>query len=315
MGFTSWLRNWNGSGTGACWRAPKSTRKRAACRLTLEALEGRVVPSTLTVTTNANTGAGSLRTEINVAHSGDTIVFSPSLAYKPIYALEVPINKNLTIQGLGASQLTLDGIGMSRVFDVSPGAQVSLSGLTIEYGSPAHSSLDGGEGGGILNQGTLTLSGCTVSNCTAPSGGGIYNLGTLTLSGCTISNNKANEGGGIYNTAGATLTISQSTLSGDSAAGLGGAIYNSGNAGVHSGGIATISDCTLSGDSATSGGGIYNAGKATISGCTLSGDSASPHGGGIYNAGALTVLDSIFSGNTPDNINGSYTDGGGNTFN
>ena len=54
----------------------------------------------------------------------------------------------------------------------------------------------------------------------------------------------------------------------------------------------TVSVCTLSGNYAYSGGGIYNAGTA----------------------GALTVLNSIFSSNTPDNINGPYTDGGGNTF-
>jgi hypothetical protein len=293
----------------------------------LEALEGRIVPSTLTVTTNADTGVGSLRTEINLAHNGDTIVFAPSMAGKTITEIygELSISKNLTIQGLGASKLAVSGSG-HRAFEVSAGANVAVSGLTVEFGR-------GSEGGGFLNLGTLALNGCTVRYNQAADGGGIYNAGTLTLGGCTISNNQATEGGGIYNAAGATLTISQSTLSGDSAAGMGGAIYNSGAAGAHSSGIATISGCTLSGDTGAYGGGVYNSGTATVSGCTLSGDTAAlsengsvtgpGYGGGIYNTGALTVLDSIFSGNYDylqsggqylDNIYGPYTDKGGNTF-
>jgi hypothetical protein len=38
------------------------------------------------------------------------------------------------------------------------------------------------------------------------------------------------------------------------------------------------------------------------------------YGGGIYNAGTLTVSSSTFYTNSPDNIYGSYTDGGGNSF-
>jgi hypothetical protein len=279
----------------------------------VEALEGRDVPSTLTVATNADSGAGALRTEINLANNGDTIVFAPSMAGKTITEIygEMSIRKSLTIQGLGANELTVTGEGF-RLFEVLPSANVTVSGLSVEGGSASNGSQDhGGEGGGFLNLGTLTLSGCTVRYNKGSVGGGIYNAGTLTLNGCTVSKNLANEGGGIYNAASATLTISQSTLSTDRAAGEGGAICNAGTL--------TVSSSTLSGDSASfegggSGGGIYNSGKATVSGCSLSGDSAGYHGGGIYNAGALTVLDSIFSSNTPDDIYGSFTDGGGNTF-
>jgi hypothetical protein len=52
----------------------------------------------------------------------------------------------------------------------------------------------------------------------------------------------------------------------------------------------------------------------TVSGCTLSGNSAAA-GGAILNfsGSQLTVSDSAFCANSPDNINGVYTDGSGNT--
>src|SRR5579872_1695921 len=94
--------------TSVMWFAssrPNVTRSGAGRRLALEALESRDVPSTLTVTSAADSGAGALRTEINLAHSGDTIIFAPSLSHQTIALLqgEMRINKNLTIQGLGAS--------------------------------------------------------------------------------------------------------------------------------------------------------------------------------------------------------------------
>ena len=48
-------------------------------RMRLEPLEGRDVPSTLTVTNANDGGAGSLRAAIAAARSGDTIRFAPAL--------------------------------------------------------------------------------------------------------------------------------------------------------------------------------------------------------------------------------------------
>jgi hypothetical protein len=140
----------------------------------VEALEGRDVPSTLTVTTNADTGVGSLRTEINLAHNGDTIVFAPSMAGKTITEIygELSIGKNLTIQGPGASKLAVSGDG-HRAFEVSAGAHVAVSGLTVEFGGPNGGQDHRGEGAGFLNLGTLTLSGCAVSYNRGTEGGGI----------------------------------------------------------------------------------------------------------------------------------------------
>ena len=89
-------------------------------------------------------------------------------------------------------------------------------------------------------------------------GGGIFNEGTLTVSNSSLSNNSANYsyGGGIYNRNagnGGSLTISNTTLSGNSAnTGYGGGgIYNDG-------GTLTVSNSSLWGNSGSNGGGIYN---------------------------------------------------------
>jgi hypothetical protein len=121
------------------------------------------------------------------------------------------------------------------------------------YGNSA-----GDYAGGILNAGTMTLIGSTVSGNSAPFGGGIMNAGTMTVSGCTISGNSAGQfGGGIWNGPngngqGSTLTISNTTLSGNSATLEGGGIFND---------AATVyitNGSTVCGNSAPAGADLYD---------------------------------------------------------
>jgi predicted outer membrane repeat protein len=197
MSFFSWLRNRNSS---AAIKRPSRewpARKPATFRPRLESLEGRDVPSTLTVTNALDGGAGSLRYEIARAHNKDTIVFAPSLNGQTITLTKGELlitDSGLTIKGPGANLLTVSGGHASRVFEVAGNVMAAISGLTITNGSSA-------DGGAILNGGVLTLTGCTVcGNSALLDGGGIYNSGSLTLAGCTVSGNyAADSGGGIYN--------------------------------------------------------------------------------------------------------------------
>jgi uncharacterized delta-60 repeat protein/CSLREA domain-containing protein len=154
--------------------------------------------------------------------------------------------------------------------------------------------------------------------------GGDYRIFTIAggtivgIDGLTISNGfePSGYGGGIYNNGG-TLTVSNSTLSGNSASNVnqytaGGGIYNNG-------GLLTVSNSTLSGNSANYGGGIGNSGSMTISNSSLSGNIAKlviynvfyhTSGGGIYNVGTLTVGDCILSGNSSYLGGGISNDGG-----
>ena len=160
MSITRWLSERLGlSGIREQARRRAAPRKRPTFRPTLEALEARWVPSTLTVLNNLDSGAGSLRADIAAAHKGDTIVFAPSLDGQTITLTsgELYINKNLTIAGPGTSQLTVSGNNASRVFDVAKGT-VTLSGLTISNGSANGSTNTTIQGGGVYNAGTLTVS-------------------------------------------------------------------------------------------------------------------------------------------------------------
>jgi hypothetical protein len=156
-----------------------------------------------------------------------------------------------------------------------------------------------GAGGGLYNAGTLTVLGSTRSGNSAFNGGGIANVGTLTVMGSTLSGNSASysgvafygSGGGIWNYG--TLTVSNSTLSSNSAI-YGGGIY------IFSG-MVTVTGSTLSGNSSSYfGGGIYNlVGTLTVSNSTLSANSTQDSGGGIYiYSGMVTVTGSTLSGNS-----------------
>jgi hypothetical protein len=115
----------------------------------------------------------------------------------------------------------------------------------------------------------------------------------LTVTNSTITANTAQSGtGGIFNDYNATLTLIGSTISNNF--GAGGGIVN------ESGGTVTISNSTITSNTAknSAGGGIENAGTVTVSNSTFSFNSSSNSGGGgIYNGGTLTVAGSTFSGN------------------
>ncbi len=147
--------------------------------------------------------------------------------------------------------VTVDGNNASGIFRVSSGVTgASIANLTIQHSDNA----------GIQNAGALALTGDSITsntNTSGTEGGGIDNNGTLTLSASTISGNTAgNFGGGIANTG--TLTMSDDTVTGNSASSSGGGIYNSATL--------VVSDSTLSANTAglpSGGGGIDNMGSGT----------------------------------------------------
>ena len=187
----------------------------------------------ISVTNTNDNGAGSLRQAIADASSGDTITFSlPANSVITLTSGSLSIDKNLTINGPGANQLTItrrdiDAIFFS-IFSIA-GGNVALSGVTITNGS-SHGPGNGGEAASTFTGGTLTLANSTISgNSAGSAGGGIiiyadagadhyhrqHNLGqlrrvprrgnlqqwqqTVNIINSTISSNSAPFGGGISN--------------------------------------------------------------------------------------------------------------------
>jgi predicted outer membrane repeat protein len=282
MFFSSWLRN-RKSSRGVRFQGPRF-------RPRLEALEDRWLPSTLTVTSPLDDGSsGTLRATIAAAASGDTIAFDSSLNGQTITlnGNELLINKSLTIQGPDATQLAISGNHLSRVFEVAAGEQVTLAGLTIEYGNTGPSYYS--DGGGIFNRGALSLSGCNFSGNSADDyGGAIYSIGSLKLDGCNFSSNST-------------------------ASSAGGAIYGGGPLTGSSGPI-TASNCVFSNNSSgTDGGAMYDASPITASNCVFSHNSSGRNGGAIYHVNTpLSLSGCTFLSNTVWNGNGgAIFDGGG----
>ena len=197
-------------------RRPLTPARRVRRRPTLEALETRSLLSTLTVTNLGDTGVsgdGSLRGEIAAAANGDQIVFARSLDGQTITLNgdngPLVLNKDLTIRGPGAARLTISGNNATEVFSIDAGATDTITGLTIADGNA-----DGIGGGGIDNEGTLTLDDSTLSDNHADEallgGGGILNAGTMTIDHSAVFGNHADggEGGGIFNAGNLTLNFS-----------------------------------------------------------------------------------------------------------
>jgi len=227
MRAASWSRRGDG---GRWWRAA------AGSAVGVAAVGAVILPAqmagaaTPTVTTCAGSGPGSLPAVIAGAGAGDTVTFAPVLSCPPAAPIEphgtIVISRSLVITGPGARAMAVSGGGTNQVFSIAIGTTVSMSGITIENGSNTT-----GSGGGIFNEGTLTLTNSTVSANKASlfGGGGIFNDGRLNVIDSTVSNNASDAGGGIFNT-GATgvLNLTGSTVSGNTSAGGGGGIYNYG---------------------------------------------------------------------------------------
>ena len=123
--------------------------------------------ATIQVTNNNDSGAGSLRQAIADAGAGDEITFAGTVTGTiTLTSGELSINKNLTITGPGAHVLTITGNNASRVFYVQHGVEVTISGLTVANCDITFA------GGGILNEGTLTLNSSIVSGNKAGNPGG-----------------------------------------------------------------------------------------------------------------------------------------------
>jgi hypothetical protein len=215
---------------------------------TVNIRSGSIPGFLVTVNTDTTSGVPSNCTSVGASNcslrdalaaaaaSGGNIAFSSTVFNTPqtialggAGTLNIPSNTTITGPATSsrvgfANLVTVNGNGQPTVILVVTGAtNTVISGLNVTGGIISGGFLIGG-GGGILNNGTLTLVNSTIAgNSTFDNnGGGISNNGTLTLVNSTIANNFAGlsnmfnqgecfGGGGIWNSGQLTITSSNIT--------------------------------------------------------------------------------------------------------
>ena len=240
--------------------------------------------------------------------------------------LDINSSAPITILGGGALMTRIDAQRLDRVLDVIGTGPVVLRGVTLQNGNA-------GFGGGIQNVGTLTLDSVVVANNTANGGGGgISNMGTLNLIGSSVENNQTTSrffgqgGGGISSHGFAPFNVPRLNVDRSS-------IINNATS-LGGGGISadvswvTVTNSTISGNSALSGNGgglrISNTPDgaiASISNSTIVSNSATSGGGGGLatdtDENLIEVSNSIIAENsakTSHDIEGQVLSNGSNLF-
>jgi len=256
----------------------------------------------------ASPTSGQLRTAVAELCSGGTILLPAGVIIDLAQGeLVIPSGKVLTIRSPSHhQQATIDAQGTSRVFWVQMNASLALRNVIVR----------GGDGAGINNDGSLTVTGGAVrdnagvgivnnasglvtlsgdASVAANDFSGVFNLGELsdplsrlTLEDhATITGNTGTAGGGIFNTWGTITLNDRSSVSGNTAT-FGGGIY----AGF---GLVTLNDDSSihENEASAEGGGIYNPAGSPIASNVLNDRSKITNnvGGGIGGRGQITLND------------------------
>lgn len=275
---------------------------------------------------------GTLRYLINNAAPGSIIGFASDITAIDVAGVEAVdvggtnidahliLRNDVTVSG-PASGVVLNGVSNapgtatpaeaftweSRMMYVMPGVTATLDHLTIQGGEFIFS------GAGVRNDGTLTISNSTVTGNRAwYEGGGLWNAGgaSLTVTDSHIDGNTAAVLDSEYNQSFAIRGGSTTTVSDG---GYGGALYNK------AGGSVTITNTTFDGnDVKYSGGALFDEGlgsTVTLSASPVSnnvadytayanGTSPFSYGGGIYTSGTLSYSGADITGNTATDLGG-----------
>ena len=199
---------------------------------------------------------------------------------------------------------TIDATGISGVITLTSGELLVDKSVTINAAGADELAVDGNAASTVfqIDSGKIvTISGLTIRNGQGNFGGGILNgdSATLTIINSTLSGNTGGNGGGSFNSG--TLSVINSTVSGNMAS-EGAGIYNSGA------GALTIINSTFSGNTAGGGGVSLNLGTLQIANSTLS-DNSAAFAGGFLNLGTLQIENTILKAG-PSGVN-IYSNGVG----
>ncbi len=301
---------------------------------------------------NANNDNTSGSTDCAAGSGSDTLILPAGTYVLTLSGFDntsaggdLDINSDITIIGAGAgSTIIRQTVATERVIHIVSNYTVNISGVTITGGDEGNAQ----GGGGVQNNGTLTINNSVITgNTTTTNGGGVFNAnGALVIQNVTFSGNSAaGRGGGLLTTGTGTLSIRDSLFENNTAAGNnsydgGGAIHtdhditvqrttfrnntytgsaHGGGAILATGGITAISDSVFEGNQGdgNGGGAIASAGDffsptLIVTTSTFQNNTATGNfgeGGAINANGNLSVTRSTFDGNR---ANGNDASGSGN---
>ena len=318
--------------------------RRLALHLVLAVAALAAVPATspaatFTVTSTADSGAGTLRDAINqadVTSEKDDIVLAGAT-----YALGSPlvVDEPVAIRGVGSGATVVSGAGATRVFEVELGAHLELTDLAVvdgagggtdgtavrlEFGLGADAThvtltrtrIAGHRGGSaVYVQGESTA---TVVDTLFENNGGLpattNNAGALwvrndaraTVTRSTFRDNHVmNEGGAINIWNNSVVDIAGSSFSGNSAGDDGGAIN------IWNDSVVTVNDTSIRDNDAVGDGGgvnVWNNARLTVGTTTIAGNGADANGGAInlWNDTVLSMTRSTVSGNDAGGEGGAF---------
>lgn len=246
------------------------------------------------VTTDADSGPGSLRQALLDSNPADLISFASPFFDTPRnieLQTQLPtIDKTLAIAGPGADKLTVrraDDAGEMAIFRIFGAGGVSISGLRINNALRSSSI-----GGGVFSDSPLALSGVHVVGNRASNGAGLglANSGA-TVVNSTISANQASSSsprsaGAIYfqGAPGGRIRLIGTTVSGNRSNGGAGGILNLANNELNDTGQVELISSTVVNNAGSAGGGIVS---ATV---------------GIATASRVTLRNSLVARNFPNNF-------------
>ncbi len=264
--------------------------------------------SFLVTSTADTTDAGTLRTAVTWANQSsnanpanlanpapNTITFDTTGAFVSPQTITLAggvltftnATTPVAIAGPGADQVFISGGNAQPVLLVETGVTATFSGITIENGQ-------GLDGGGILNDGNLSLSNMTLAHNSATEGGGVFSQGTLLkLDNVTVTQNGASKGAGVF--ANRFLSVKGGSFAANTASSSGGAAFETGGAGSITG---TFSGVNFTSNKAGSGGAILALGALTLTNDTFTSNSATGAGGAVNAQASFNVTQSTFSLNS-----------------
>jgi hypothetical protein len=280
----------------------------------------------ITVTSAADSGAGTLRQALTDVGVGETVTFStPGMTVN--LDTQLVIAKNLTIDGDlnndGVADVTISGQYKTQVLKVNSGVTATLDGLVITKGLAAGDGSNGGSGisaanllgAGISNFGNLTLNNVSVTENAASGGGGgggvvNGNFGGAGGGGGAVGGGNGGRGGSTGNGSG----VYAGTAGTPNQGGKGGGYSTmGGNGGSSSGGAGSTGTYGYTNGSAggtAASGGLSIGGGGGGSGWNGAGGKGGGAAGGIYNASGAT-LTIVGTSSITGNIGAGGGGGGG----